>query len=431
MAEERRTADVVIVGGGIVGLSIALSLAESGLMVTVLDKDVPGHAASSRNGGGVRQQGRALPELALAGQAIAAWPEWGDRLGGPTGYRRTGHLVVAANPAELRGLEERRAAEVTHGLETAIVDEAAVAELAPGLAPGHVGGKLCATDGMALPAVVMQTMRVAALRAGIDLRGHAEVIGLRLNGRSVTGVDLAGGRSVSAGLVVNAAGPWAPALAAMAGVYLPIAPSRLHMFRTVPLDQTFASVWVARASMDLNACQWEDGSVLFGGATRPDPTQWTFDLAPHPAFVADARAKAAEVAPMLASAALARRWTGIREFTPDLLPLIGHPDDVEGLLTCAGFSGHGFALGPVIGDLVAAWIRSGEQPSALAPFAPSRFAVVESPFNQPPAPWGGATTAVVPSTRPHVPPTDVDDGPFTQHSGAPLGFPLPSPLESP
>ncbi|WP_183407940.1 NAD(P)/FAD-dependent oxidoreductase [Nocardioides marmoriginsengisoli] len=426
---EARTTDVAIVGGGIVGLSIALSLAEAGVAVTVLDKGVPGKAASSRNGGGVRQQGRAFPELALAQQAIEAWPTWAERLGGPTGYRRTGHLVVAADAGELAALEERSAAEAEHGLKTTIVDGADVAAMAPGLAPGHVGGKLCETDGMALPAVVMQTMHAAAVRAGVEVRPYAEVTRLRVDRGTVTGVELADGTSLSAGTVVNAAGPWSSVVAASAGVYLPVAPSRLHMFRTVPLDRTFAHVWVARASMDLNACQWEDGSILFGGATRPDPTQWTFSHEPGPAFVEDARAKAAEVAPMIAAATLARRWTGVREFTPDMLPVIGRPREVGGLFTCTGFSGHGFALGPVIGDLVAGWIRTGERPPVLEPFAPDRFAVTGSPFNHPPAPWGGATTEVVPSRSPHAAPAGVDDGPFKQHSGVPSGFDLPTPLE--
>jgi sarcosine oxidase subunit beta len=418
VADGRRTADVAIVGGGIIGLSIALELAGRGLRVVVLDRSLPGAAASSRNGGGVRQQGRAVPEIGLAGLAMQRWAGLADKLGGPTGYRRIGHLMVAADEDQMVALRERQQLEKEHGLETVLVDEGTVQALAPGLARGFIGGKLCPTDGMAVPALTMQSLTAAARRAGVTVLAGTAVRTVRTQAGAVTGVD-ADGVCIDAPLVVNAAGPWSSAVAATADVYLPVLPSRIHMFRTRPVAEKVADVWVATAALDFNGVQWEDGSVLFGGAVTTDPTQYTYDLTPRPEKVAEGVFKLGQALPALRDTPLECSWTGIREFTPDMIPIIGPAAGVDGLFLCTGFSGHGFALGPLIGELVAGWLASGERPDVLAPFDPERFVDDRSPFNYPAAPWGGATTSLQVTTVPDVPPIDLADVPLGQHSGAP------------
>jgi sarcosine oxidase subunit beta len=417
VGDQRRTADVIVVGGGIIGLFTALDLRARGREVVVLDRARPGAAASSRNGGGIRQQGRALPEIALAALALARWAELDERLGGPTGYRRLGHLVVAKEADQMVALGERRQLEQQHGLETELVDEQVVRELAPGLAPIFVGGKLSRTDAMAVPALTMQTLLSAARSSGVHIEPHAEVRAVRTDAGAVVGVD-ADRLSVDAPLVVNAAGPWSPMVSSMAGVYVPVVPSRLHMFRTHPVDTKFADVWVASAAMDFNAVQWEDGSLMFGAGVRADREQYTFDETPVPGRLADAVHKLAELVPALAGTPIERRWTGIREFTPDMIPVIG-PTEVEGFFQCTGFSGHGFALAPIIGELVGEWVDTGRRPELLAPFAPDRFHSAQSPFNYPPSPWGGATTSLVAATVPDVRPVAEDTVAVRPHSGAP------------
>jgi sarcosine oxidase subunit beta len=425
MSQTRRTADFAIIGGGIIGLSIALELAGHGHSVVVLDRSTPGAAASSRNGGGVRQQGRAVPEIGLAVEAVNRWESLADRWGGPTGYRQIGHLYVAMDDDQMAQLRKNQAIEADHGLETELVDAATIGRLAPGLKGGYVGGKLCATDGVAIPALTMQTLVSAARRAGVELISDQGVHSVRTSRGAVVGVD-AGSVSVDAPVVVNAAGPWSSAIAALADVFVPVLPSRLHMFRTQPIDMKFADVWVAMAALDFNASQWEDGSLMFGGAYTPDAGQYTFDLTPNPQNIAEAMHKLGESVPGLAGTPLQAAWTGIREFTPDMIPIIGPAPGLDGFFLCTGFSGHGFALGPHIGELVGDWLASGPAPAALAPFAIERFQTDTSPFNFPPAPWGGATTTISAMQLPELAPLDLATVPLTDNSGFPTMSPAPA-----
>lgn len=413
-------ADVVVAGAGIIGLFVALELAEGGTSVVVLDRSAPGRAASVRNGGGVRLQGRALPEIPLAREALRAWACLDDRLGAPTGFRRCGHLAVAYTGEQLEALHERAARERAHGLSPEPVGAAAIRDLAPGLAPAYTGGVYSAPDGMAVPELTMSALIGAAERAGVTIVRNAAVDRIDVTSGKVTAVR-AGDLVIATDQVVNAAGPWSPAIAALVDDYLPVAPSRLHMFRTAPQPR-FAEVWVASAAMDFNGVQWTDGTVVFGAATRPDPTQYTFSLDHMDGVARQARAKLAELAPALAGARFLRRWTGVREYTPDMIPIIG-PGPVEGYFTCAGFSGHGFALAPAVGRLAAGWLESGERPDILRPFAPGRFATPTGPFAHPYAPWGGATTAVA-AARPSAPlHVTADDGPAADSSGVPDDMP--------
>ncbi|MFI0369332.1 NAD(P)/FAD-dependent oxidoreductase [Actinomadura sp. 1N219] len=414
-----RGADAVVVGAGIIGLFVALELAGRGLGVVVLDRSTPGRAASVRNGGGVRLQGRAILEIPLAREALDLWDGLDDRLGAPTGFRRCGHLAVAYTAGQLESLHERASRERPHGVNPEPVDAATVREMAPGLAPTYTGGVFSAPDGMAVPELTMSALIGAAERAGVTIVGGAAVDGIDVAAGKVTAVR-AGELTVATNLAVNAAGPWSPTVAALVDDYLPVTPSRLHMFRTVPLAR-FADVWVASAAMDFNGVQWTDGSVVFGAATRPDPTQYTFSLAHAGVAARQARTKLAELAPALAAAPFQGRWTGVREFAPDMIPIIG-PGPVDGYFTCTGFSGHGFALAPAVGRHVAGWLESGERPPVLRPFDPGRFATPTGPFARTPAPWGGATTAIA-SADTRLLEFTADDGPATASSGVPAAMP--------
>ena len=373
------SADVVVIGGGIVGAATALALARRGQRVVLLERWLIGAEASGRNAGGVRQQGRLLPEIPLARRAVKTWEKLDASLNRPTGYRQTGHVYVAEDATEMDALAVQRAQERQHGLESELITPEELRKLAPGIAHGLIGAKFCPTDGMADPAQATLAIAQAAEEAGATLLCHQFVTAIgRSNGR-VTHVDTAELR-IATPMVVNAAGPWAPAVAQFVGVYLPIYPSRLGSIRTAPMPLQ-ASTFVQTYAYDFGGAQAPDGTMRFGGgANRDDVNRFTYDRIFDRETEMRISDKAKRIFPALATATLVGGWAGIRECTPDMMPILGPAGGVEGFLVCAGFSGHGFCLGPCAGELMAEWIVDGKPALDLSAFAWQRFMRPEGPL---------------------------------------------------
>lgn len=378
-------ADVAIIGGGIVGLSIAREMRKRNRKVVVFERGGMGEEASGLNGGGVRQQGRLLPEIPLARAAVKMWKTLDSELGRPTGYRRNGHLYLGENDTDMEKLAKMREAEMALGLESEIVEGKALKELAPALVDGVPGGKYCPTDGSAMPLQASKAIGAAAIEAGAIVLEHQEAVGIPLSNHKVYGV-MSRETFVEAPVVVNAAGPWAPFVAEKIGVYIPIYPSRSIMMLSVPF-QKVAEPFVQTASMAMAVCQLPDGSVRMGaGAAADDVSRFTYSKdVRHPPFEqAKPRGKVLEMFPVLKDVKIQRRWAGIRECTPDMMPIIGwgseKVDSPEGFFIAAGFSGHGFCLGPVVGKLVTEWLVDGKPSIDLSAFSQDRFLRPQGPL---------------------------------------------------
>lgn len=371
-------ADVAIIGAGIAGASAALALARRGRRAVVLERWMIGAEASGRNGGGVRQQGRLLPEIPLARRAVAMWMQLDTTLNRATGYRQTGHIYVAENAAEMDALAEQRAQERQLGLNSELIGPEELRRLAPGICDGLAGGKFCSTDGMADPAQATLAIARAAEEEGATIFCHQEVTRIGTTNGRLTHVE-SGELRVEAPVVLDAAGPWAPSVAQMVGVYLPIYPSRLASIRTEPLPRQ-TTPFVQTYAYDFGGSQLPDGSMRFGsGANREDVNRFTFDRRFDQAELA-VSAKARRIFPALANARLSGGWAGIRECTPDMMPILG-PVGPEGFMVCAGFSGHGFCLGPAAGELMAEWIVDGAPSMDLDAFSWRRFMRPEGPLS--------------------------------------------------
>lgn len=374
-------ADVAIIGAGIVGLSVAWHLQQAGKQVAVLERGLMGAEASGRNGSGVRQQGRVLPEIPLAREAAKLWAGLGAELGRPTGYRRNGHLYVAETDAEMEELVAMRNAEAPTGLETELLDPAQVHELAPGVTDAIVGAKYCSADGSADASTATMAIGAAAEEAGARIFCHQPATKL-LSAQScmvgATGPDV----RIEAPVVLIAAGPWSPFVSQLADVYLPIYPSRATLMRTEALPPV-AEPFVQTASMDLAVLQLADGTVRMGAAAdASDYTRFTYDKSLSGPIEAQKRpARAVSVFPALADVPLVGMWGGIRACTPDMMPILGPVGGPEGLLVAAGFSGHGFALGPLIGRLMSEWITTGHPGMDLSAFDYRRFKRREGPLS--------------------------------------------------
>jgi sarcosine oxidase subunit beta len=340
---------IVIIGGGITGVAAADVLAREGHGVTLLEKRHLAAMASGRTLGGVRQSGRQPAELPLARAAVALWQDPPERLGADVDYRQAGNLRLARTPPEvevIRGIVESQRAQ---GLDLELLaGNAAVRAVAPALSPHVLAASYCATDGHADPAKATHAFADSARRHGATIREGITVRSIDIAKDRVTGVTTSEG-FLPAERVILAAGVDAPALLAPLGLDLPLALQVVSVVQSEPLAPTLAPV-LGVANADCAARQEAGGRLRFTDGGSPATVAVT---EPSENSVRELVARVAHVLPVAASATVARTWTGLIDLTPDALPVIDAPPSVAGLVVAAGFSGHGFCLGPVSGSLCA------------------------------------------------------------------------------
>jgi glycine/D-amino acid oxidase-like deaminating enzyme len=380
--------DLLVVGGGITGLSVAVHAARAGLATVLVEAGPLGGVSTQRSGALVRTHyaDPGSARLALAG--LEDFERFGERYGGPAGFTATGFAYVP-DAAELAdGSFGARVAMLRDlGVETEVLDAGRARALDPAIA--LAGGDVVAHEprsGYADPAQATATLAAAARGAGADLRPYTTVARLlRDDGGdgAIAGARLRDGRAVSAAATVLCAGAWSVALAAMAGVDLPI--------RATAVKLAFFSRSVATHLTLIDA---PNGTYLRpdgAAATLVGRRTWTDEPlagpdAPLPevdqAFIADAHARLARRLPSAAGAHVLAARAGMLDMTPDGLALVG-PSELGGLWLCCGWSGTGFKTGPAVGAALAPWIAGGEPPAALASLHPARAqaatAVARSP----------------------------------------------------
>jgi sarcosine oxidase subunit beta len=348
----RRT---VIVGGGLMGLSAAVHLrrADPGAAVTVLERDRVGAAASGASAAGVRVMGRDPAERALALASLARWPDLDRELEAPTGYRRGGGLRIALDEAAWAAAPGWAAEQCEDGVPLEVVDAAAAHRLAPGLSPATRGGVYCPIDGQADAMATVRAFAAAARRLGVRLEEGTGARGLVAERGRIVAVARANGSAVACETAIVTAGAWTAGLLAGVGVRLELETWPLQMLLTQPAPSALGPV-VSAFDRRLSLKQLDDGAYLIGGgwlARVTDHAANRYEMLPESAAGSLETARA--VYPPLAGLALARSWAGLEAFTPDGLPVIGPFPGIAGLLIATGFSGHGFALSPLIGDLLA------------------------------------------------------------------------------
>jgi sarcosine oxidase subunit beta len=337
------------------GLSTAWQLcrAEPGVRVTLLERARVGAAASGASAAGVRVMGRDPAERPLALASLARWPDLDRELEGETGYRRGGGLRVALDETTWRHtaawVDEQRAG----GVPVEVLDAASALRLAPGLSPGVMGGVFCAMDGQAEAMPTAQAFARAARRLGARVEEGVGADRVVIEHGRVAAVVRGDGARMPCDAAVVAAGSWAVPLLTPLGVRLPLETRALQMLLTEPVPAALDPV-VGAFERKLSLKQLASGSYLIGGG-------WPADIVDHVAnawalrddSVRASLAIASEVHPPTGRCALARGWAGLEAFTPDELPVVGPVPGIAGLLVAAGFSGHGFALAPAAGEVLA------------------------------------------------------------------------------
>ncbi|MFN2169748.1 MAG: NAD(P)/FAD-dependent oxidoreductase [Anaerolineae bacterium] len=365
------TSDVAIIGGGIIGCATGYHLARRGYRVTIIDKQRVAAEGSGRSAGGVRAQCRDPRERRLAMFSIDLWQTLAEELDADLAYTRSGNLRLASSEARLAQLAAEGAEERHEGLEVELWDAATLYRHAPYLGPGFVGGKYCPTDGMADPVRTTTAFAWAAQRHGATLVPDSEVTEILVRGGQVYGLRLAqeiGEIELHAPLVLHAGGPWTQTLARLTGIEIPMRAVRLAIGATPPLPPIF-SPFLSAHDLGIAARPTVNGQIHVSGFAHP-----TADFAKQitPTMLAELRA-VEQMLPALAGVPLVYAWAGLLDVTPDEAPVIGPVAEAEGYWLAAGFSGHGFALGPGIGLLLAQWIADGSTELDLSAFRYDRF----------------------------------------------------------
>jgi glycine oxidase len=367
--------DVVVVGGGVVGLGVAWRAAQAGMAVTVVDP-APGRGASWAAAGmlapvtEVHYGEQALLRLNLA--AADRWPAFAAELeeaaGAPIGYRRCGTLTVARDADDNAALEDLYRFQLRCGLQVERLRSRDCRRLEPGLAPSVRGGVLAPGDHQVDNRAMADALVAAGERAGVRLLlGRAAE--LLVDGERVTGVTLAGGASLPAGTVVLAAGCWSRDLGGLAAELLP--PVRPVKGQLLHLRGPAADPLCRRnvRGLEVYVVPRADGRVVVGATVE----EQGFDARVTAGAVHDQLRAALELLPDVAELELAETVAGLRPGSPDNAPLLG-PAGVDGLVVATGHYRNGILLAPVTADAVAELLVSGRVPAAIAAFRPDRRA---------------------------------------------------------
>ena len=374
-AFDARSFDAAVIGAGISGAAAALELAEAGLSVVLIDRWGPAAMGSGWTLAGVRQSGRHPAELPLARAAVRCWSTLSERLGADVSYRQHGNLRLARTEAEVPVIEALVTAQSAAGLDVTLLRGAEIQALAPAISPSVLAACWCPSDGHADPHAAVQALVDAAIRAGAVTRFGAEVLAIETDAGRVTGVRLAG-ETIACTRAVLAAGVLGNALLAPLGARVPLEIKVVSAIRTAPVPPLLAPV-IGVANADCAGRQQADGCFRVTCGARP--FTGTIENGPRPRVLpqvgalADVSRLFGHLVPAFPAMPVDETWAGLIDLTPDALPVLDHVPGAEGLMLAMGFSGHGFCLGPVTGQVLADLALGRPSRFDLAPFRLARF----------------------------------------------------------
>ncbi len=357
-----RSADVVIIGGGIVGSSVAYHLTASGCKdVLVIERESSqGKGSTGKSMGGVRAQFSTPVNIQMSLYSIPFYATFDDRLGYPCGYRPQGYLFCATSEQHMSYLRANHATQLKLGLKHArIISADEIRSMFPQLrADDIVGGALCSTDGFVDPYSAMCGFMQWAHDHGAEIWKQTEVTGIDRDAEGVCRVQTTRG-SVGTRTIVNCAGPWAASIAWMVDVELPVEPLRRMLVPSEPFDQFPRSApMIIDMSNGFHFRPEALGFLLAWNDPQETPGYKTdFD----PAFTEKILTRAAHRVPIFENLAVnpKRAWAGMYEMSPDHHAILGPVPDVPGFFLANGFSGHGVMHSPATGKIVSDLVLSG------------------------------------------------------------------------
>jgi sarcosine oxidase subunit beta len=373
-----RTADVIIVGAGTTGVSVAYHLARAGVgRVVILERRFIGAGGTGRSVGIIRQLYPTREATEMVVRSLAVYRDFDAVVGGASGYVRCGALIGVGTAMRAQ-LEKTMNLQRSLGVRAELLAPADVARIEPRIDVSRLGAVLHEPDsGYADPAGVAAAYAAAARRGCVTIEQDTEVTAVNIGGDRVMGVDTSHGDRIEARVVVDAAGLWSPAVARLAGIELPIVIGRHPVF-VVERDTAFGTPHPVY--LDLAGGSYvrpESGGLTLTGSLTDDETQHPMDPELLGADVgldeaADVLDRTGRAIPRLADARYRRGWAGAFDITPDWMPILDE-SPVRGFWIAAGMSGHGFKLAPAIGEMMAALITGGTAPVSREPFRLNRF----------------------------------------------------------
>ncbi|MBI3968835.1 MAG: FAD-binding oxidoreductase [Chloroflexi bacterium] len=355
------TADVVIVGCGIIGSSLAYHLRRrSGLRVVVLERTGIGQGSTTRCNGGVRLQFATEINIQLSLLSVPVFEHFEAEFGVDPEFRQFGYLMLATTPERWETFRRNAELQRARGVPVELLGPREAAKIVPGMYVDDVlGATYCPRDGYADPTIVLDGIVRRARGLGAEIREDTPATGIRVEGGRVTAVETPSG-TIATRIVVNAAGPYAAAVGELAGVEVPVRPFKRQMFLTGELSE---AVMPARLPLTVDfevgfSVRRYGPAIGLGMSDRGQ--EYSFETNADWDFLGRALDRFVYRWPALGNAQITHGWAGLYEVSPDNHPILGCVPEVEGFLCGNGFSGHGFMHGPVAGQLLAELILDGE-----------------------------------------------------------------------
>ena len=368
-----KTADVIIIGGGVIGTSIAAFLSEKRIgSIVLLEKGLLGEGSTSRCAGGIRCQFTTPVNIRFSLFSLKTFENFKEMFGVDPEFHPSGYLFLATTREELAGLETGARLQRSFGIETEVLTTGDIASRWPFLHTDDLaGGTFYGKDGYAGPYEVLRGYVKKAREQGVKIHEECEVTEILTRSGRIAGVKTIHGDTISSPVVVDAAGPYARVVAEMAGISIPVNPLKRQLFATAPFEDLPEEIPL---TIDLHVGWYirrEGGGFLISG---PQSEEYGFSLDTNFAGQTFAAIHAMQRIPVLEKVAITNSWGGLYAVTPDNHAIIGAHPDLEGFIIAGGFSGHGFQHSPAAGVVVAELIADGASQSLdIRPLSVDRF----------------------------------------------------------
>lgn len=368
----KNKADVVIIGGGINGCSLAYLLAKKGIDVIVIEKRYLTSGATGACGAGIRQQWSTKENVTLAIQSVKIFEKLSSELGQDIEFRQGGYLIAVHNKKEMKQAETNVVLQRSLGLNVDILQPEEITDVVPILdvkGMKAIGATFCPTDGHANPFKTTFAYADAARKHGAEIYTHTEVIGLKTAKKRIQTVVTDQG-AIQTNIVVNAAGISSKSIAQMVRVRLPVIPFRKEIMATERLKPLFEAMVISFKD-GIYFSQQQEGQIV-GGIPIPEE-QGGYKTMPTFSFIEHMAHTLTRYAPLLKHVNMLRHWTGFYDVTPDARPILGEISEVKGFIQCNGFSGHGFMISPMVSQLLANLIIEDKTSEILESLNLDRF----------------------------------------------------------
>ncbi|WP_224543074.1 NAD(P)/FAD-dependent oxidoreductase [Mesorhizobium sp. CA16] len=368
--------DVIVLGGGLMGTASAYFLARRGARVTLIERNQVGTGATVASFGNIRRTGRHLTQLPLAHRSLSLWGEAEKMLGQDVEFRATGHIRLIFDEDGLADMRAYAEAARPWGLELEELGSREIRARFPGLGPDAIAASFSPQDGSGNPRLIAPAFAEAARKLGAEIIEGARVEKVE---RTDSGFLVTTSKdSFAAECLLNAAGAWGAGIAARFGEEVPLDARGPQMGVTEPLPHRIlpvVGIWTRDKEHGAYLRQVERGNIVFGGAAE----RVSVDLDPGHAAADPMRLPmqlraVARLLPAIAKVAVIRTWSGCEGYVRDMLPVMGQSATTPGLFHAFGFSGHGFQLGPGVGDAMAELMMTGRCETPLDDFRIDRFA---------------------------------------------------------